>query len=404
MSSGTFSDKAKEHHIKQINRQKRIVFGERPTAINAQTLRSTAHFNDVQDKSAITNQSGIGGSQMQGSTATNVSVVAQSNTGEMNVSKSAHKRTPWYILDAQSQFVIIFKIIISIIVVPNVLLNLYIMAFGYKKNEQLYDILNFSEIMFFLEILQNFFTSFSDPEHYDVVTRLRDIAQRYILNGSFLFHALAMIPWVIFFDKEDDEQLLRNLLLFKMLRITRLGASNFIPEDVLLDWMQKCYRNEHRDDKIANDRAILTVVNIFKMTLLTLIITYMLGLFWYRLSDHWQTFFIEDDPSTHWVVTVGLKVKSGEEDTFEPVSDMSALIKCMYYSLTTLSTVGYGDFYPNSIMEKIFGSIIQIFGVTFFSILMNKFQDIVVSMKGQNEGQNEQKLQQWFYLIRRIKN
>lgn len=76
----------------------------------------------------------------------------------------------------------------------------------------------------------------------------------------------------------------------------------------------------------------------------------------------------------------------------------------MYYSLTTLSTVGYGDFSPKSIIEKIFGSIIQIFGVTFFSILMNKFQEIVVSLKGQNEGQNDQKLQQWFYLIRRIKN
>ena len=76
----------------------------------------------------------------------------------------------------------------------------------------------------------------------------------------------------------------------------------------------------------------------------------------------------------------------------------------MYYSLTTLSTVGYGDWSPTSIMEKIFGSIIQIFGVTFFSILMNKFQDIVVQLKGQSEGYNEQKLQQWFYLIRRIKN
>ena len=35
MSSGTFSDKAKEHHLKQIGRQKRIVFGERPTQISA---------------------------------------------------------------------------------------------------------------------------------------------------------------------------------------------------------------------------------------------------------------------------------------------------------------------------------------------------------------------------------
>jgi len=39
-----------------------------------------------------------------------------------------------YILDAGSQFVVIFKIIISIIVVPNVLLNLYIMAFGVVKD------------------------------------------------------------------------------------------------------------------------------------------------------------------------------------------------------------------------------------------------------------------------------
>lgn len=34
------------------------------------------------------------------------------------------------------------------------------------------------------------------------------------------------------------------------------------------------------------------------------------------------------------------------------------LITCMYYALTTLSTVGYGDFYPCSIAEKIVGSVI----------------------------------------------
>ena len=95
---------------------------------------------------------------------------------------------------------LIFKIIISIIVVPNVLFNLYIMAFGTNSdiNKQMSYVLRFSEILFFLEILQNFFTSFSDPEHYDVVTSLKEIAQRYILHGSFIPHALAMIPWWIF--------------------------------------------------------------------------------------------------------------------------------------------------------------------------------------------------------------
>jgi hypothetical protein len=69
-----------------------------------------------------------------------------------------------------------------------------------------------------------------------------------------------------------------------MLRISRLGTQNFIPEEQMLDFFQSCYRNKHRDDKIANDRTILTVLNIVKMTALTIIITYMLGLFWTTMS------------------------------------------------------------------------------------------------------------------------
>ena len=150
----------------------------------------------------------------------------------------------------------------------------------------------------------------------------------------------------------------------------------------MLDFFQSCYRNTHRDDKIANDRTISTIMNIIKMTLLTVIITYMLGLFWYRLSARWQGMLIDDDEMTRWVIIYELE-RPSEDAHLGPIATQSKrLYTCMYYSLTTLSTVGYGDFFPQSIMEKIFGSIIQIFGVTFFSILMNKFQDIVVSMKG----------------------
>lgn len=80
------------------------------------------------------------------------------------------------------------------------------------------------------------------------------------------------------------------------------------------------------------------------------------------------------------------------------------LIVCMYYALTTLSTVGYGDYYPTSLAEKIVGSVIQIFGVTFFSILMNSFIDVVLSMKSNSFSNNEESIKQWFKLISRIKN
>ena len=68
--------------------------------------------------------------------------------------------------------------------------------------------------------------------------------------------------------------------------------------------------------------------------------------------------------------------------------------------LTTLSTVGYGDYYPYSMSEKIFGCVLQILGVTLFSIVMNQFTTIY--QINQKDQRNEH-LYRWFKLIKRIR-
>lgn len=81
------------------------------------------------------------------------------------------------------------------------------------------------------------------------------------------------------------------------------------------------------------------------------------------------------------------------------------LIATMYFSLTTLATVGYGDYYPSTMLERILSSLVQLFGVSFFSILMNNFIDVVLSMKTTNGfNDNEDNLQIWLNLIKKIKN
>jgi hypothetical protein len=122
----------------------------------------------------------------------------------------------------------------------------------------------------------------------------------------------------------------------------------------------------------------------------TLVTTYLLALLWYRFSDEWQYLLGETDDSKFFVVVFGLRpqnyhVESDSkwafnntesigsidrllyqgEDWEAPLDDKprysdihNRLITCMYYALTTLSTVGYGDFYPCSISEKIVGSVI----------------------------------------------
>jgi len=60
-------------------------------------------------------------------------------------------------------------------------------------------------------------------------------------------------------------------------------------------------------------------------------------------------------------------------------SHYDKIITLMYFSLTLLATVGYGDLFPTSIGEKVVSVIVNIVGVTIFSSLMNNFISVVLS-------------------------
>jgi hypothetical protein len=49
---------------------------------------------------------------------------------------------------------------------------------------------------------------------------------------------------------------------------------------------------------------------------------------------------------------------------------MYVTIAMTYYSFTTMSTVGFGDFYPVSTYEQLTGAFVLLFGVSIFSYIM----------------------------------
>lgn len=113
--------------------------------------------------------------------------------------------------------------------------------------------------------------------------------------------------------------------------------------------------------------------------------------------------------SQYFVVTFGLRPEIDYDtnefvDDSEPMSLNDRLIILVYFALTTLSTVGYGDLFPTSIMEKAFGVAIEIIGVTIFSILMNNFAEITISIIGNSFNSSEERLVQWFAVIKLIRN
>jgi len=182
-------------------------------------------------------------------------------------------------------------------------------------------------------------------------------------------------------------------LLLKLIRLYRVG-SNFIPEKSVAELINNFYEPESRDEKIAQDRQISNVISTLNQVITIIIATYLIGLIWYRLSDYMlMKWGVPEEPEErYWVVNFKLRrpICERQLDDIDPIQTVwQKLIICLYYMLTTLSTVGYGDYYPFSIAEKIVGSLIQIIGVTLFSIVMNAFIKVVMTLKDNSFRNNE---------------
>lgn len=106
------------------------------------------------------------------------------------------------------------------------------------------------------------------------------------------------------------------------------------------------------------------VYKVIRLMVIAIALTFFLGCVWYFITD-WNPL--------HYPETF---IKVYELDKF---TNKRKLIICCYFALTTLSTVGYGDYMPTNNFEKIVGIIIMILGIAFFSYIMGNFNDVLIN-------------------------
>ena len=70
-----------------------------------------------------------------------------------------------------------------------------------------------------------------------------------------------------------------------------------------------------------------------------------------------------------------------------------------YYAITTLSTIGFGDFSPKSVKEKVLGAFILMLGVAVFSIIMNNLMDILRDLKSIDVKGEHRDLSKWIAML-----
>ena len=70
-----------------------------------------------------------------------------------------------------------------------------------------------------------------------------------------------------------------------------------------------------------------------------------------------------------------------------------------YYMITTLSTIGFGDFYPRTSKERIFISITILFGVAIFAIIKKIFSNILLQFESLNNDFDEGERLSYFHTL-----
>ena len=76
-------------------------------------------------------------------------------------------------------------------------------------------------------------------------------------------------------------------------------------------------------------------------------------------------------------------------------------ITLLYYSFTTLSQVGFGDFYPVNNDERILCAIYMFLGVTIYSFIGNNFAKMIENLRNfENEFEESNELQKFFLILK----
>ena len=149
------------------------------------------------------------------------------------------------------------------------------------------------------------------------------------------------------------------------------------------------------DNNRIHQRVMINfLLKIGKLVIIIVNISYFLGFIFYIFCDLFMEQFGDLDDDRYFIREFDLSSHANHR------SNWQIGIILVYYAFTSLSTVGFGDFNPRSDLERLFCSMILLFGVAIFSYIMGTFIEILGAYQSLNEDLDDgDSLTQFFALL-----
>ncbi|CAG9318431.1 unnamed protein product [Blepharisma stoltei] len=207
-------------------------------------------------------------------------------------------------------------------------------------------------IGFGLDILVIFNTAYTNKDGKVIYSR-KSIALNYI-RGTFIIDCVSVFPFTLLPASENNSSSLVRLL--RMARLTRIVRASRIVK--ILDTFLK-------SDKVG---LFFTshqgVARLFSGIAIIAILVHLCACMWYY-SAKLDNF----NPDTWVVVSKMVDESSGY-----------LYLASMYWAVTVLTTVGFGDIHATTEAEMIISIIWMIFGIGFYSFVVGSLSSVLSSM------------------------
>lgn len=277
-----------------------------------------------------------------------------------------------YLFDPENIFHKLWNVFIMVILIISCFLTPYQLAFYSEKIPEDSRILNlFIEVMFILDIFVIFNSAYQD-EYLQVIMDRKVIAKHY-LNGWFTIDLIAVVPfeWIIKQVTELNQlvRLARISRLYKLVKLARLLR------------VFKLVKNHGKIIKIMNDlmKVSLEFERVFFFIFFFFLMCHIVTCLWIMFPLLEKGTSDRDDLEGSWL---------------EPYHDMNydnddLYATGFYWTITTITTVGYGDISGVTPSEKIFCTIIMFLGVSSFSYVSGSMTSLLSNYDTQNSALRE---------------